>query len=332
MSKKIRDAFLSKKNNLISAVVVLIMGIILFASTVEALNVSKTENLQNEVDKTSNELCENEVIALEEAEKVSVEKNYSVVTKLSAESTMEDSLNFEEEKDKKLEEDIITKSVILEETTDMSLTKLVFTETNDTVYSKTGLNVRALPTVDSERVGYLSFNREVTRLGNYDNGWSKILYDGKECYVSTEYISTEKQAKIPVVTESYPVLGPHDVPEGCVPCYTHGISYITQEEYEMFLVLAMSEAGGASYDCVVACMETVLNRMAMGYGTMEQIIDDAYYINWKKVPNQKCIDAVNQVLTVQTYPSNMIYFRTKHYHRFGTPYMSIDNVYFSLRN
>ena len=196
-----------------------------------------------------------------------------------------------------------------------------FSETNDIVYPTTSLNVRALPDADSECVGYLSTNQEVKRLGEYDNGWSKILYNDNELYVNSKYISNEKQ----VIKEQ-----PKKSTSSVSPTIsTNRNVSLTQEEYNTLLLLAMSEAGNTSYECTLACVETVLNRIESGFGDFWTVIK-SYYINYNKTPNQQCINAVNQALAGNTYPSNMYYFRTNHYHSFGTPYMVIDNVYFSL--
>lgn len=50
------------------------------------------------------------------------------------------------------------------------------------------INVRSGPSTESERLGsaYSSYTYEY--LGNADEGWVKIMYDGKEAYVFGEYV------------------------------------------------------------------------------------------------------------------------------------------------
>lgn len=68
-----------------------------------------------------------------------------------------------------------------------------FTATNDKVYViSTELNVRKTPDTTGNPVGSVLMDQELDRLGYYDNGWSKILYNGEECYVSTSYITESK--------------------------------------------------------------------------------------------------------------------------------------------
>ena len=68
-----------------------------------------------------------------------------------------------------------------------------FTATNDKVYViTTQLNVRKTPDTNGNPVGSVLMDTELTRLGYYENGWSKIIYDGEECYVDTSSITTQK--------------------------------------------------------------------------------------------------------------------------------------------
>ena len=67
-----------------------------------------------------------------------------------------------------------------------------FTEVNETVYATTSVNVRASYSADSDKVGSLSSGASVTRTGVGDNGWSRIIYNGNEAYVSSDYLTTTK--------------------------------------------------------------------------------------------------------------------------------------------
>lgn len=65
-----------------------------------------------------------------------------------------------------------------------------FTEVNETVYATTSVNVRASYSADSDKVGSLSSGASVTRTGVGNNGWSRIIYNGNEAYVSSDYLTT----------------------------------------------------------------------------------------------------------------------------------------------
>lgn len=73
------------------------------------------------------------------------------------------------------------------------------TETNESVWATAGLNVRSGPDTDYKRIGGVKTGAEVKRTGVTDNGWSRILYDGKEAYAYSEYLTT-KQPAAPAAT------------------------------------------------------------------------------------------------------------------------------------
>lgn len=50
--------------------------------------------------------------------------------------------------------------------------------------------IRADASEDSQRLGVIYQGTQVTRTANYDNGWSRIIYDGTVGYVKTEYLET----------------------------------------------------------------------------------------------------------------------------------------------
>ena len=66
------------------------------------------------------------------------------------------------------------------------------TETNETKYAGSDLNVRELPTTDSEVVGSLAKGEEVTVVGVTSDGWSKIMYNSTAAYVSSIHLVVEK--------------------------------------------------------------------------------------------------------------------------------------------
>lgn len=50
------------------------------------------------------------------------------------------------------------------------------------------VRLRSEPSTDSENLGTAFPGESVTQIESYDNGWSKINYNGKECYCMTEYL------------------------------------------------------------------------------------------------------------------------------------------------
>ena len=110
---------------------------------------------------------------------------------------------------------------------------------------------------------------------------------------------------------------------------------VTDEEYDLLLRVCMSECGGEYGEPMegkIAVVETVLNRCEMYGMTIEEVLyaPNQYSMADNGEPDYTVINAVNSALEKRTYPKNMIYFRTLHYHSFGEPYIKIGSHYFSL--
>ena len=63
---------------------------------------------------------------------------------------------------------------------------------DEIVYATTFVNIRELPTKNSNKIGTLSYSNSIQRIGILENGWSKVIYDNKECYINSSYLTTEK--------------------------------------------------------------------------------------------------------------------------------------------
>ncbi|MBR6565163.1 MAG: SH3 domain-containing protein, partial [Clostridia bacterium] len=67
-----------------------------------------------------------------------------------------------------------------------------FTPKNDKVTAKIEVNLRSLPTTDSESVGKLLSGTFLKRTAISNNGWSRLDYNGKTVYAVSSYLTTEK--------------------------------------------------------------------------------------------------------------------------------------------
>ena len=67
----------------------------------------------------------------------------------------------------------------------------IFEPKNDKVTAKEFVNLRALPTTDSEKVGSLSSGEFLERTAVSDKGWSRLVYNGKVVYAVSSYLSNE---------------------------------------------------------------------------------------------------------------------------------------------
>lgn len=63
------------------------------------------------------------------------------------------------------------------------------------VWAKQDVNIREKPTTDSKKVGVLHEGNAVIRTGKTSNGWSKIIFDGSEAYISNYYLTEKEPSK-----------------------------------------------------------------------------------------------------------------------------------------
>lgn len=62
-------------------------------------------------------------------------------------------------------------------------------QTEETVYATDNVNIRTEPNTDCDIITVLKKGSSITRVGETDDGWSKVLYEGKEYYITSEYLS-----------------------------------------------------------------------------------------------------------------------------------------------
>ena len=82
----------------------------------------------------------------------------------------------------------------------------LFTETDETLYATTTVNVRSSYSTNSDKLGSLTKAQSVKRTGigtGAAAGWSRIEFNGKVAYVSSDYLSATK----PQVSVSKPSTG-----------------------------------------------------------------------------------------------------------------------------
>ncbi len=75
-----------------------------------------------------------------------------------------------------------------------------FEPVNDSVTAKMEVNLRTLPTTDSETVATLKSGTFLNRTAKSSNGWSRLIYNGQTVYAVTSYLTD----KAPQVTPSEP--------------------------------------------------------------------------------------------------------------------------------
>ena len=72
-------------------------------------------------------------------------------------------------------------------------TGYTYSELNQTMYAKSAVNVRDLPSTDGKKIGSLKVSQEITVTGKCDQtGWYRFDWNGTTGYVSDKYIVSEK--------------------------------------------------------------------------------------------------------------------------------------------
>lgn len=82
----------------------------------------------------------------------------------------------------------------------------LFTDTNETVYATSTVNIRSKPDTNSEKMGQLNWSDSVLRTGiGMDDvaDWSEVqLSDGSIAYISSKYLSTTKPVEQKPVSQA----------------------------------------------------------------------------------------------------------------------------------
>ena len=116
-------------------------------------------------------------------------------------------------------------------------------------------------------------------------------------------------------------------------------AYITDDEIALLERVVMSEAGNQSVECQEAVATVILNRWQCKdkfADTIEGVVfaPNQFSTHDNGEPTVSVRVAVyNAIVYYNTacmnIPYQIYYFRSGHYHNFGTPYQCIDDLYFS---
>lgn len=71
---------------------------------------------------------------------------------------------------------------------EMGEPEVLFYETDDLVYTTTRVNLREEPSTDSEIYATINCSKNLSRVGYYNNGWSRVQYNDSYYYISSDYI------------------------------------------------------------------------------------------------------------------------------------------------
>lgn len=85
-----------------------------------------------------------------------------------------------------------------------------------TMYATSSVNIRALPTVDSDKIGLLAYGKEIEISGICNNGWYQVVYGGGEAYISGNYLSDSKPESVSVPSYSGFIVNDGGVADKCL--------------------------------------------------------------------------------------------------------------------
>lgn len=170
-------------------------------------------------------------------------------------------------------------------------------ETEETVYSTCTLNVRKGPGTDTDIVGTLKTGDTVTRIGNPENGWSKIKYNDDYYYVADKYLSTEKVETPSSLSESiqYPLTYTDSTCSITINkewyqnayCY---IAHVVISDYSRFATSCANGSYGAGYETTrnaanrlgaILCINGCYSAPSLDYGVVRNGVvcnDKACYV------------------------------------------------------
>ncbi len=81
-------------------------------------------------------------------------------------------------------------------TTQHSDTSIEYVENKVKVWAKQDVNIREKPTTDSKKLGVLHEGNGISRIAKGSDGWSKVIFDGKEAYISTSYLTEKEPSRV----------------------------------------------------------------------------------------------------------------------------------------
>lgn len=143
---------------------------------------------------TSNETASAETTSVESAEMTTTEAAVAEPTAEPAETPTESETAPTETAPAKSPAPAVEPTAAPVETTAVS-TGYTYSELNQTMYAKSAVNVRDLPSTDGKKIGSLKASQEITVTGKCDQtGWYRFDWNNTTGYVSDKYIVSEKPA------------------------------------------------------------------------------------------------------------------------------------------
>lgn len=140
---------------------------------------------------TSNETASTETTSVTATEATSVESTEATVAEPTVEPTEATTETAPAESTAPAVEP--TSAPVVTETTTAADAGYTYSELNQTMYAKSAVNVRDLPSTDGKKIGSLKASQEIIVTGKCDQtGWYRFELNNTTGYVSDKYIVSEK--------------------------------------------------------------------------------------------------------------------------------------------
>ena len=146
---------------------------------------------------TSNETASTETTSVESTEMTATEAAVAEPTAKPAETPTESEVAPTETAPAESPAPAVEPTAAPVETTAVSTvsTGYTYSELSQTMYAKSAVNVRDLPSTDGKKIGSLKASQEITVTGKCDQtGWYRFDWNNTTGYVSDKYIVSEKPA------------------------------------------------------------------------------------------------------------------------------------------
>ena len=141
---------------------------------------------------TSNETASTETTSVESTEMTTTEASVAEPTAEPAETSTESEAAPTETAPAESPAPAVEPTTAPVESTAVS-TGYTYSELNQTMYAKSAVNVRDLPSTDGKKIGSLKASQEITVTGKCDQtGWYRFDWNNTTGYVSDRYIVSEK--------------------------------------------------------------------------------------------------------------------------------------------
>lgn len=189
-------------------------------------------------------------------------------------------------------------------------------------FEKTHGACEEMSTVEVLSEEYFSFE-EVSTYEDFACESQPDIYQYDETGALTTKVADRVYAPVTTTKKAEEV-----VVEECVT-----VNYSYNSEREILAKLLYCESGSTSWDCQVYTCSAILNLSDYTGRSISNMASDKKTFSvapwvWSAKPTQTQYDVIDYVLSGGRI-SDVKYFRTDFYHKFGTPVTNIDNVYFS---